>query len=239
MNFGGLNTRAGSVDLGPGESPALTNAFFHEGRLGIIGPRPGRKVVNAAAYSEDVMGRAKYLRPGGTYRQIVALNNGDAIEGDQSGQSAPTLYLTGSTATALAQNTGITLTYPSTLATQLTTFSNASTYDPDASLLISWEVTLGLTGAGDWTSSNQLAIRFGVNMNGVGKVLQTFLYTANFSQSFSLGIGDIGPIAIPTSMHAATDTITGGYFEIEWTAGAWPTGVGAGDNISLSSILIG
>lgn len=233
MNFGGLNTRAGSVDLGPGESPALTNAFFHEGRLGIIGPRPGRKVVTAQAYRDDVMGRAKYLRPSGTYRQVVSLNNGDTVEGDQTAQNGPTLYITGNTATGLAQNTGITLTYPDTLATQLTTFSGATTYDPDASYFISWGVTIGMTGAGDWTSSNQLAIRFGVNMNGVGKVLQTFLWTADFSQSWSLSGG------VPASAHAATDTITGGYFELEWTSGAWPTGAGAGDDVSLSSILIG
>lgn len=229
--FLGLNNRRASPDLTDGESPNTANAFFVDGRIGQIGPRKGRTA--GAPFGDVLSGRLRLLLPSGVVRSIVATNNGDVLEGEQTQVGGITNYLTGNAATGKTQDTtSLTLTNPDTSGYLLTSFSDASSYDADDSIMISWGLSISFGGAGAWSGAKELRLHLGVNEGGVGRVLSTLKWTMDFSGAFTFSGQS------PAAVHGGSGSILGAYWGLEWPSG-WPTGAGAGDTVTIGSLLAG
>lgn len=229
--FLGLNTRRASSDITDGESPDTANAFFSYGRIGQIGPRKGKTA--GSPYGDVLSGRMRLLLPSGIVRSIVATNNGDVLEGEQSQVGGITNYLTGDAASGIAQSpASLVLTNPDTSGYTTSTFGGSETYDADDSIMISWGLAIAMVGVGAWSGSKEFRLHLGVNEGGVGRVLSTLKWTMDFSAGFTL----VG--MTPAAAHGGSGSILGAYWGLEWPDG-WPTGSGVGDTVTISSLVAG
>jgi hypothetical protein len=232
--FGGINKGTSRVEISETESPDAVNCFFHDGRIGVLGARKGKTFVNATKYPEDVVGFMPFLLPSGTQKNLVGTLGGDVIQTSTNNGDGVTNYVTGVTATGKAMSTStLTLSHPATSAALLTTFADASSYDPNDSLFVSWGWGIAMTSTGTWTSATKVRIEMGINESGVAKYLWTFDWTMQFDHAWSLtGL-------TPAALHNASNSITGMCARISWPGGAWPTGAAGGDSVTLSSLLMG
>ncbi len=152
----GLDKRTGSADLPDEASPDTSNTAPVNGRVDLLGPRPGKLAVTPQGYAGGIAGIIPFQLPGATHI-LVPQFDGTVEDSTISSDGASSIFPTGEAgdlgATPFSYST--TITYPTTTATQnfplSQTYSTAGTRISALLYMVTTDTSLIAPAAAPWS----------------------------------------------------------------------------------------
>jgi hypothetical protein len=228
----GLNLGAGPHDLDDSESPDTTNTFYHDGKLGLLGPRKGKLFLRPTG-QQTILGTIPWTDLTGTARYLVADQAGTIsdtpVVDDPATIQNWVVSAAGSTTTAVPAT--VTLTYPANTVSGTFAFTGAVTYNAANAIFGKWVgalMTIDMTGNRPW--SNRINSYFGLIVNGAPfyVVRNTNIYTES-SASRRYRLETSQSYARLASYIPTTGTISGIALKADLDDGVWDPDMTAGE----------
>src|SRR3990167_7175769 len=128
----GVNRLMSAEKLADGESPDSANAFFYKDKIGLLGPRKGVSVFNAAPYANDVTGLIPFY-VGVIRKFIVPLDSGALTVVTSPFANPAAGVLPAKTRLFLANPLSLSLSFPDLTGSAQQLFASGAVLGPFAS----------------------------------------------------------------------------------------------------------
>lgn len=191
----GLDRRTGSADLPDEKSPDTSNTAPYNGRVDLLGPRPGKTAVTPQGYAGGIAGIIPFQLPGATHI-LVPQFDGTIEDSDISGDGAASFWPTGlvGDAGAVPGSYTATITFPSTTAT--ISMPLGSTYSVDGTRLfgLMYKVTIDTTGVALAAQTTSVLIEPGVVAGGTTYLAGTTLAQLRTNEATEFHNGNLAAV---------------------------------------------